>query len=539
MKKLVSFILGVLFVITAISITGCGCKHVFGEWVETTPATTTADGVKERICTSCGTKEQAVSNKKYVLSLSVNNTEYGSVSQTPSEISWGESVTVTAEASDVAVFDAWYKGEDKVCELTSYTFTMPQENLSLTAKFIYTAWLGDTASSFAGGTGTTTDPYLISNGAELSYLSSVLSDSTTASNYKDKNFALTANINLGGKEWKPIGYYQTSANAGNENFVFDGNFYGQGYTVSNYKITQTQRSSDAFFGLFGRVEGNIYNLHVEKGVINLNFSPVTTVRAGLIVGQIRNGEMVGCSAKGSADVKLKNDHSAFVGGMVGATHQSNLYKCFFEGKVSGVSGVNDVTSYSNAGVGGLLGYGGASDGHPSPAYEIKDCYAVTQSLHGNSVNGDTYVGGIMGYGYEYTTNVINCYHLGNSSGSARRYLYVGGIAGQAYLTKNCYQKGNVNVSSGSSSYDYELGVGSIRGSYTEKIYVQGSKYYGGMAKSGINEPYEIATSLNETNFNDFFITTMALDSNVWDLTKLDYENKVYPTLKPIAPLSFS
>lgn len=47
----------------------------------------------------------------------------------------GETVTVRTEPVQGYVFDAWYEGETRVSEDLSYTFTMPQRNLTLVAYF--------------------------------------------------------------------------------------------------------------------------------------------------------------------------------------------------------------------------------------------------------------------------------------------------------------------------------------------------------------------------------------------------------------------
>ena len=62
-------------------------------------------------------------------------------------------------------------------------------------------WDGSTAAAFAGGTGTAKDPYQIANGAQLAYLASSVNNGET---YEEKNFVLTANIDLNGLPWTPI-----------------------------------------------------------------------------------------------------------------------------------------------------------------------------------------------------------------------------------------------------------------------------------------------------------------------------------------------
>ena len=96
-------------------------------------------------------------------------------------------------------------------------------------------WDGTVAAKFAGGKGTKDDPYIISNAAELAYFS----ESVKTNYYDGKYISLTADIDLGGKEWAPIGGYY---------HCFKGTFDGDGHTVSNFTIN----SPDTCIGLFGK-----------------------------------------------------------------------------------------------------------------------------------------------------------------------------------------------------------------------------------------------------------------------------------------------
>ena len=59
-----------------------------------------------------------------------------------------------------------------------WSFTMPDSHVTVSAAFVTDdsaseLWDGSVADSFAGGTGTESDPYLITNGSELAYLSKI------------------------------------------------------------------------------------------------------------------------------------------------------------------------------------------------------------------------------------------------------------------------------------------------------------------------------------------------------------------------------
>lgn len=95
-------------------------------------------------------------------------------------------------------------------------------------------WDGSTAAAFAGGTGTAEDPYQIANGAQLAYLASSVNSGET---YEEKNFVLTANIDLNGLPWTPIANSFSDALLGGSDYrIFAGNFDGNGYAISNVSI---------------------------------------------------------------------------------------------------------------------------------------------------------------------------------------------------------------------------------------------------------------------------------------------------------------
>ena len=88
------------------------------------------------------------------------------------------------------------------------------------------AWDGSIATAFAGGSGTGNDPYQIADGAQLAYLANSVNGGES---YADTYFVLTANIDLGNKDWTPIANSFSDALLGGSNYrVFAGNFDGNG-----------------------------------------------------------------------------------------------------------------------------------------------------------------------------------------------------------------------------------------------------------------------------------------------------------------------
>lgn len=92
-------------------------------------------------------------------------------------------------------------------------------------------WDGST-TTFARGRGTEDDPFQIANASQLAHLAVWVNEK----NYdNDKTYyKLTADIDVSGHEWTPIGW-QYGAMPRNK---FKGNFDGCGYTVSGITINK-------------------------------------------------------------------------------------------------------------------------------------------------------------------------------------------------------------------------------------------------------------------------------------------------------------
>ncbi|MDR1649443.1 MAG: hypothetical protein LBR71_04210 [Synergistaceae bacterium] len=181
---------------------------------------------------------------------------------------------------------------------------------------------------------------------------------------------MSADINLGGQQWTPIGV--------DGEMSFSGTFYGDGKTVSNFKIDNSDY--DGYYpyqeaGLFGYVIGNIFNLGVTDFVISVERGD-GFICAGGLAGELENGSIVNCYATGS--ISSSGDSDNYVGGLVGyLSDNGSIANCYATGSVSS-SGDSD--NY----VGGFVGYQGGT---------ITSSYA-TGSV---SASSSAYAGGFVGY----------------------------------------------------------------------------------------------------------------------------------------------
>ena len=259
------------------------------------------------------------------------------------------------------------------------------------------------AATLAGGAGTELDPYEISTPGQLLLLAKLINegkDATVTSGgasvaYDDLQkayYKLTANVNMGGAPWTPIGLGSDNLRATDKAFM--GHFDGQGHTVSGISFDDT---TDAFWngatggdcvGLFGGAgDGSeIKGVHVEGSLSGAN-------RIGGVVGYTL-GAVVACSS--AATVR---GSGSYVGGVVGrivplrgVTEANQLTACYNTGTVSGDNNV-----------GGVVGRAGVP---------VTGCYNT------GAVSGTGNAGGIAGY--LTGTTLSNCVSLGQTvTGSAQ------------------------------------------------------------------------------------------------------------------------
>ena len=168
-------------------------------------------------------------------------------------------------------------------------------------------WVGTIAEKFAGGTGTESDPYQISNGAELAWLAEQVNSGDKYS--QGKYFKLTADIDLGDKEWTPIGN-----DDGNYNYYeFKGTFDGDGHIICNLNVPDT-----ALPGLFGQATGVIQNLIVKGEVHADGIAGDNYCTAGGIVCYGNNVTVQNCGFYGTI-YSGNNTYGAILGSGINAT----------------------------------------------------------------------------------------------------------------------------------------------------------------------------------------------------------------------------
>ena len=308
-------------------------------------------------------------------------------------------------------------------ELGGGTFYFrPHNNVVLEAgsRYKYTVKVNATGLTLEGCTiGSWADGGGESGAAELGYIYDSNTKTYTVYNadgllawneaaQKDRsiNCTLTADINLTGKDWTPIGtnFYNS----------YTGTFDGGGHTIMGLTVTTNYQ----YVGLFGRLgkAGTVKNVVMDGIQITCNHR---LGYAGGVAGFSRGGTIENCSVSGSVSGTI------CAGGVVGIQWEASITGCSSSATVKGTSYVGGVAGETNAGA------------------TMAACYAtgnVTIEIDPiENIRG----GGLVGF--NAGSSVLACYATGNvtSTGSSTGNVHIGGLLGGNYTTVTaCYWKNN-------------------------------------------------------------------------------------------------
>ncbi len=349
--------------------------------------------------------------------------DQGIVSEKKLQRKYAASYSEISDVSDEEVYDS-SRQKIQTADLnemenhiaTSAQLAMARMTVSSSLGNLWENW--ETADlSFLDGThgvGTKTKPYQIRTKQQLMGLSFLAAfgmqpdhgevEEEIVGDYRNSWFELTANIDLGGMEWNPIGYYRDDSEfSGEVTHPFTANLDGNGHKISNFRF-----SGDAMpnVGFFGSLEGaTVKDLVLEPG------KPIKGTRhVGILAGNARNSTIFGCSVKG--DVEGKGTVGGLIGLMEGSTVENATAQVTIRstGRDTG----------AEAKVGGIAGE--ASEGS-----NIVDCKVSTGDNSTSRIQGnDATVGGIVGV--QNDANIYNVYVNGTIGGPGSQN--VGGLVGE-------------------------------------------------------------------------------------------------------------
>ena len=275
--------------------------------------------------------------------------------------------------------------------------------LALCFTLLPTAAFAAETPSFGGGTGTQEAPWLITSQADLIALAKFL-NSGNAETFDAENagignchgyyFKQTADIDLAGVSWEPIGYSGSC--------YFAGNYDGDGHSITN-AVSTGKIDPDGFAtaGIFGWVAfGSVENLHVK----NANFLATGQNNysyVGGIAGVCYGSSIKNCSVVNSSLESKRNNNNNCAGSIVGYSTGGTFKKCAAEN--------NQVKTMAYGG-----GFVGEVDDDPSygaGTSTFTNCYTANCSVSSKTddVQGVSLVGGFVGEMTDSTLTIQNCY----------------------------------------------------------------------------------------------------------------------------------
>jgi hypothetical protein len=230
------------------------------------------------------------------------------------------------------------------------------------------------ASSFGGGNGTQSSPYLISDARHLKKL---------VDEYSSGYFKLTIDIQVTADEWIPVRN-------------FSGVFDGDGHTISG----ALRSGSYTDFGFFGRI-GNttISNLNIAA-TVESRYNSTGDSYTGSLAGYMDGSNVRNCNISGS--ITGGTGRSSHTGGMIGHTHGSTIRDCNISATVRG--GHGNQGDSRTGGVAGSIYY---------DSTEISDC-TVSGSVIGGDADATGYsitggIAGLTGWAVGHVgVNITNC-----------------------------------------------------------------------------------------------------------------------------------
>ena len=389
--------------------------------------------------------------------------------------------------------------------------------LSLCAFNISAAWDGTTASASLAGEGTQDSPYIVESAEDLAFLAKSVNEGNT---YEGKYIVQTADIDLGGKEWTPIGHQKI--NSAETDAPFAGVYSGLGHKVTGLSITTALDNHIGLFGyvMSGETEAGIANLTVE-GAITVNGVSYNNIGIGGLAGSIAKdttsfkaplavincisnvtvtatgttGEpRVGGLAGYAFNTKLENcvnngnviyesNNQTRTAGLVGQTNRSHFIGCVNNGNVTVDMGTAGKAGRA-AGIASVVTRGGVKGDEATATYTIFENCINNGAISGKNGN-NMWVAGIAADFYVNATNwpgkdakvkFINCLNNGaikSETSNTANYPHAGGIAG---YTQNGYTDfefiGCVNNAEISSIGGKEVRAGGIVGS----VYASAAEY---------------------------------------------------------------
>ena len=284
-------------------------------------------------------------------------------------------------------------------------------------------WDGTVADSFAGGSGTQTDPYQIRNAEQLAFLAKQVNDNHIT--YQGNYFIQTNDIDLFGivgndtVQWIPIGTfndsYETDGNdAADSHHPFLGSYDGNNHTISNLYVNNSELICAGVFGHVGHCK--LRNVIVENVFVS-----VRAYASGVCGLASYDTFIENCHVKSGKIIAngMAQRGYSYVGGIVGkmksfkndrfSSYNYDNYYYFYDSGISNCTNKADIIGNANyfyndqAGIGGIVGVAWShrgstfSDIHYNRAEANSHSITIKKCINYGHVTAVFASGGICGY----------------------------------------------------------------------------------------------------------------------------------------------
>ena len=290
---------------------------------------------------------------------------------------------------------------------------------------------------FGGGTGTKEDPWLITSREDLIDLANRLNSDVTETNYNHFNgcyFKQTADIDLTGVKWEPIGYSGGTCFSGN--YDGDGHIIANAYSKGKADIdTEGNYSSTA--GIFGWVLfGSVQNLHVKAATFEATGKNDYSFVGG-ITGVCYGASIQNCLVTDSKLESKRNNNNNCAGSIAGYSAGGTFENCAAER--------NEIKSMAYGG--GFVGEVDDDNAGITTPSAFTNCYAADCKVTATTKDpqGTSFAGGFAGQITNQEPTAKNCFVYrvtlsidGTSASDKSIGVFAGNLWGSEFITQNCY-----------------------------------------------------------------------------------------------------
>ena len=379
--------------------------------------------------------------------------------------------------------------------------------------------------NFGGGNGTKDAPWLITSPKDLIALAEFLNsgDAATYNNCAGYYFKQTADIDLTGVAWEPIGYSGGTYFAGN--YDGDGHIIANAHSEGKADIDKKGNYSSTA-GIFGWVAfGSVQNLHVKAANFvatgKNNYSYV-----GGITGVCYGASIKNCSVTNSSLESRRNNNNNCAGSIVGYSVGGTFENCAAER--------NKIKSMAYGG--GFVGEIDDDEDYGMGDSTFKNCYAADCIVTGLTPNksDSNFIGGFAGQITNVAPTAENCFVYRatlSTDGSSASNKSIGVFAGNLWgnpsapyqskiITQNCFygECGTQNNAEGAlekSAEEFENGT-------VAKLLGDAFVQHGGSPSlsskpadySAVDKAIANANALNKDDYKDFSGVEAAINAVV-------------------------